>query len=235
MQFEGFNFPFGGRPNLISAIVGLNRAELSTFSSYDVNATGTVIHSITDAAGFNLGSGTANGWKFTTFTTIGNAGAVGIKHADNEGLVITANPLGSNSFVYGSWDANPGLAASLPSFSSGVLYRASFKITTVTVASVSVNQPIPQVRIQTGDSHVAVAGNVFSNGGSTNNKQLTNDEVTTPPIDLWFYYDGAARTGTLEPKIYPAFELLVLPSVNIPNGAALTLRSYELSEQLMPE
>jgi hypothetical protein len=235
MQFEGFNFPFAGRVNLINTVVVLNRAEVDAYPVYLVNEAGTVVHSIADAAGFNLGSGTANGWKFTTFTTIGNAGAVGIKHADNEGLVITANPLGSNSFVYGSWDANPGLAASLPSFSSGVLYRASFKITTVTVASVSVNQPIPQVRVQTGDSHVAVAGNVFSNNGSTNNKQLSSDEATTPPIDLWFYYDGAARTGIFsESKIYPSFELLVLPSVNIPNGAALTLRSYELSEQTTP-
>jgi len=234
MQFEGFNFPFAGRVNLIGAAVGLNRAEVDAFPSYLANEAGTVVHSIADAAGFNIGSGTANGWNFTSFTTIGNAGAVGAKAGDNEGLVITGNPIGSNAFIYGSWDANPGLAASLPSFSSNVLYRASFKITTVTVASASVNQPIPQVRIQTGDSHVAVAGNVFSNGGSTNNKQLTNDEVTTPPIDLWFYYDGATRTGTLEPKIYPAFELLVLPSALIPDGAALTLRSYELSEQTTP-
>jgi hypothetical protein len=76
---------------------------------------------------------------------------------------------------------------------------------------------------------------VFSNNGSTNNKQLSSDEATTPPIDLWFYYDGAARTGIYgESKIYPAFELLVLPPALIPDGAALTLRSYELSEQTTP-
>jgi len=236
LQFEGFNFPFAGRVNLIGAAVGLNRAELDLFSAYNVNDTGTIIHSIADVAGFNIGSGTANGWAFTSFTTGGNAGAIGAKAADNEGLVITGNPLGSSSFIYGSWDANPGLAASLPSFSGGVLYRATFKVTTATVASLSVNQPIPKVRIQTGDSHLAVVGNLFSSFGSANNKQLTVDEATTPPIDLWFYYDGAARTGTLEPKIYPAFELLVLvlPAAPIPDGAALTLRSYELSAQITP-
>ena len=235
MQFEGFNFPFAGRVNLIGAAVVLNRAEVDAYPSYLVNEAGTVVHSIADAAGFNTGSGTANGWKFTTFTTLGNAGAVGIKHADNEGLVITGNPIGSNSFIYGSWDANPGLAASLPSFSSGVLYRASFKITTATVASASVNQPIPQVRVQTGDSHVAVAGNLYSNFGNANNKQLANDEASATAIDLWFYYDGAARTGIYgESKIYPAFELLVLPPALIPDGAALTLRSYELSAQTTP-
>jgi len=234
MQFEGFNWPFSGRPYLIGAAVGLNRAEVDAYPAYLVNEAGTVVHSIADAAGFNLGSGTANGWNYTTFTTSGqNAGAVGAKHADNEGLVITGNPMGSYTWIYGSWDANPGLAAS---FSSGVLYRATFKITTVTVASAIVNQPIPQVRIQTGDNHVAVAGNLFSNNGSTNNKQLTNDEASTPPIDLWFYYDGATRTaGSFnENKIYPSFEFLVLPGVNIPDGAALTLRSYELSEQITP-
>ena len=235
MQFEGFNFPFAGRVNLIGAAIGLNRAEVDANPAYAVNSTGTVIHLVNDIDGFAIGSGTANGWAFTTFTTGGNAGSVGAKAADNEGLVITGNPLGSNTYVYGSWDANPGLAASLPTFSGGVLYRATFKITTAIVASASVNQPIPKVRIQTGDSHLAVAGNLFSNFGSANNKQLTVDEATTPPIDLWFYYDGAARTGTLEPKIYPAFELLVLPDCSIPDSTALTLRSYELSEQLMPE
>jgi len=235
MQFEGYNWPFAGRVNLIGAAVGLNRAEVDVYSAYAVNAAGTVVHSITDAAGFNTGSGTANGWNPTTFTTGGNSGAVLAKAVGNEGLVITGNPIGSGTYIYGSWDANPSLAASLPTFSSSVLYRASFKVTTATVASATVNQPIPQVRVQTGDSHLASLANLTSNLGSANNKQLTGDELTTPDIDIWFYYDGATRTGTLEPKIFPAFELLVLPGLNIPDSAAVTLRSYELSEQLMPE
>ena len=234
LQFEGFNFPFGGRPTLIGASIGLNRAELDVIPAYAVNGAGTVVHSISDAAGFNLGSGTANGWAFTSFTTGGNAGATGAKAADNDGLVITSNPLGSGSYVYGSWDANPALGTSIPTFSGGVLYRATFKITTATVASATVNQPIPQVRIQCGDSHVAAAGNLYSAFGSSNNKQLTSNEASTPPIDLWFYYSGATRTGGLTNRIFPAFEILVLPSLSIPNGAALTLRSYELSAQTLP-
>ena len=235
MQFEGFNFPSGSRPSLIGAAIGLNSGWFyNNYTLYNTNDTGTVIHSIADADGFALGSGTANGWAFTSFTTGGNSGATGAKAADNEGLVITSNPIGSGSYIYGSWDANPALGTSIPTFSGGVLYRATFKITTATVASGSVNQPIAQVRIQCGDSHVAAAANLYSGLGAADCKQLTNDELSTPPIDLWFYYSGATRTGGLSNRIFPAFELLVLPGTLIPNGAALTLRSYELSVQELP-
>jgi hypothetical protein len=234
MQFEGFNWPSGSRPTLVGASIGLNRAELDMLPTVPVNGAGTPIHTIDSAAGFNLGSGTANGWAFLSFTTGGNSGATGAKAGDNEGLVITSNPLGSGSYVYGSWDANPALGTSIPTFSGGVLYRATFKITTATVANASTNQPIAQVRIQCGDSHVAAAANVYSSLGAANCKQLTSDELTTPAIDLWFYYGGATRTGGLSNRIFPAFELLVLPGALIPNGAALTLRSYELSQQPTP-
>jgi len=234
LQFEGFNFPFGTRPTLVGASIGLERAELDMLPYVPINGAGTVIHSITDAADFALGSGTANGWAFLSFTSGGNSGATGAKAGDNEGLVITSNPLGSGSYVYGSWDANPALGTSIPTFSGGVLYRATFKITTATVANVSTNQPIAQVRIQCGDSHVAAAANVYSGLGDANCKQLTSNELTTPAIDLWFYYSGATRTGGLSNRIFPAFELLVLPGALIPNGAALTLRSYELSQQPTP-
>jgi len=235
LQFEGYNFPFGGRDDLIAEKISLTRAEVDPYPAYDVNAAGTVVCSIADSTGFATGSGSANGWTYNAATVAGNAGAVGAVSSGGEGLDITANPMGTNVYIYGSWDANPALAASPVTFSGGQLYRATFVITTDTLPTASENSPIPQVRVQTGDSHVARAGNLYSAFGAVENKQLTNDELTAPDIDLWFYYPISRTAGSFnEDKIYPAFEMLNVVGYLIPDNASLTLREYELSEQALP-
>jgi hypothetical protein len=235
LQFEGFNFPFGGRDDLIGETISLTRAEVDPYPAYNVDAAGTVVASIADSAGFATGSGSANGWIYSAATAPGNAEATGSVSSDGEGLDIVANAMGTNTYVYGSWDANPVLASSPITFTGGQLYRATFVITTDTLPSASENSPIPQVRVQTGDSHVAQAGNLYSNFGAATNKQLTSDELTSPDVDLWFYYP-ISRTdgGANENAIFPAFEMLVIAGFSIPDGAALTLREFELTEQAMP-
>jgi hypothetical protein len=234
IQFEGYNFPFGGRDDLIGETISLTRAEVDPYPAYDVNAAGTVVCSIADSAGFATGSGSANGWSYNAATAAGNAEATGAVSSDGEGLDITANALGTNSYAYGSWDANPSLAASPVTFTGGQLYRATFVITTDTLPTATENSPIPQVRIQTGDSHMASACNLYSNFGAATNKQLTTDE-SGDPIDLWFYYPSSRTAGSYnEDKIYPAFEILTVVGYLIPDSASVTLREYELSEQALP-
>ncbi len=233
LQFEGYNFPFGGRPDLIGSVVGLDRIEVDRYNDFNVSESGTAVHSITDATGFAIGSGTANGWNFTNPSMTGNAGAVGSAASGGDGLVITANPLGTNSFAYSSFDANPQLATSTPTFSGGALYRATFNLTTSVTVGGTVNIPITQVRLQTGDSHISVAANLTST--ASGNKYITPSENSSNYMDLWFYYPTTRTAGSYnENVLYPSFEILIFSGYGIPDGSSITLRDFWLTQHTPP-
>jgi hypothetical protein len=244
LQFEGFNFPYTSdplypRPNFIGASIGLNRIQVDELT-YSIDAAGTTVHIADDtAAQFALGSGTQNAWQSSDpFTGTGMPATTRGLATDNLGLVITSPTFTSSEyFAYGVWDSNPNFGTSIPNFSGSTLYRATFKITTTHVGIAGTqNFPTPQVRIQTGDSHLAQAANLYSNFNDAGNKQLTGSEGTTGPIELWFWYPSA-RTGTLAQKIYPSFELLTFGPYTLykmPSNAALTLRYYALTQQAAP-
>jgi len=231
-QFEGFNFPFGGRPNLVGTSIGLNRFVLEKYSGFDVNEAGASVHTITSSIGFAIGSGTANGWTFSSPSIAGNARATGSRTADNQGLVIKANPMGTNNFAYGAFDANPFIGTNLPSFGGGTLYRATFNLTTDVTAGGGVNIPMPQVRIQTGDSHLILMAS--TNSLSAFNKIIGPAENPDNYIDLWFYYPNT-RTGTnKENKLFPSFEFFAIKGMGIPDGASITLRDFWLTAHTAP-
>jgi len=242
LSFEGYNFPFGGRPDLIGSAMSLNRIQIDELT-YSLDAAGTIVHNIDVASDFALGSGTPNGWvPGTPLTDPGCPLPTLALAGDNDGIVITSPTFvsGTDFFSYGVWTATPSLATSIPTFSGATLYRASFKITTTAVSTATTQFPIPQVQVVTGDNHITLTSNLYSNFGDTGNKQLTGSEGTTGPIELWFWYPGS-RTGTLETKLFPTFQLLSYGpwpgpagSFGMPSGASLTLRHYDLTSQASP-
>jgi len=239
LQFEGFNFPWGGRPNFIGTSMSLNRIQLDEVGS--ANIAGTPVHTIDVAADFAQGSGTLNGWLWGLDASLSGPGfpvPTWSFAPGNDGLVITSPTFASTDYYsYGAFDASPFLATGLPDFSGNTLYRATFKITTTAIGNAMTNCPTPQMRIQAGDSHLAIMANLYSNFGAAGNTQVTGDELTTGSIDIWWYYPGPTRADLIGKKLYPSFEFRSFGPFNplkMPNGAALTLRHYDLSQQVTP-